>query len=309
MKNHLVTGIVSSAAAVASLAIMSSFSSAEAASFSFNTSNFTGSDIKVNITLDDKAAGDGKIQFTVKMAADSPSIGDLRGIFFNISDNSLLSGLQYSAASGAKLDVKQSAYSTTGSLSSVGNANLNGDGGNHSFEFALEIGENGLKGGKDDIQSTTFVLSHATRKLDLSMFSQQDFGVRVTSVGTGNNREGSSKLVGTSPLPPLSVTPTPVPPAPAPAPSPVVTTPTPAPAPAPAPAPSPTPVLPPVNIEPIQNPTVITPPPNADPVPTPPSHPNQPTEIPEPGTIAALVLTGAGATRWLKRRNQAHQTI
>jgi len=269
MKNALGLGTLSTAAAVASLTVVSSLSPAEAASFSFNASNFTGSNTKVTITLDDQAAGEGKIQFTVKTAADSPTVGDLRGIFFNIANDALLSGLQFNGK-----DITTTVKSA-GNVSSVGSANLNGDGNTHVFDIGVEIGQNGLKGGKDDFQSTTFVLSHASQALDLSLFAQQSFGVRMTSVGTGNNREGSSKLVGTSPLPPVSVTPTPAPSGSTPSPS-----------------PSPAPV-------------VIAPPPTASPVPVTPSQPSQPTEIPEPGATAALLLASVGTFNFLKRKNTA----
>lgn len=296
MNTSFLVGIFSSAAATASLLLLSSFSAAEAASFTFDASNFTGANAKVSISLDDKAAGDGKIQFTVKMAS-TTTIGDIRGLFFNISDDSLLSGLK---ATGDH--VTTTAYGA-GKISSVGNANLNGDGGNHVFDFGVEIGANGLKGGKDDIQTTTFTLSHASRALNLSMFTQQDFGVRLTSVGTvGGSRELSSKLVGTSPLPPIQVTPSPSPnpnpspspvsPSPAPNPSPSPVSPSPAPAPNPSPAPSP-------------NPVVITPPPSATPVPEAPAPDT--TEIPEPGTTAALLLAAAGVGKLLKKKDATVQ--
>jgi hypothetical protein len=297
MNSASLAKIFSAATATASLLLLSSFSAAEAASFTFDTSNFTGADAKVSITLDDKAAGDGKIQFTVKMPTGATTIGDIRGLFFNISDDSLLSGLR---ATGSHVTTTASG---AGKISSVGNVNLNGDGGNHVFDFGIEIGENGLKGGKDDIQTTTFVLSHTSRTLDLSLFAQQDFGVRLTSVGTaGGRRELSSKLVGTSPLPPIQVTPSPSPnpnpsptpasPSPAPNPSPAPVSPSPAPNPSPAPAPSP---------------VMITPPPSAAPVPETPT-PGKSTEIPEPGTTAALLLATAGAVKLLKKKDATVQT-
>ncbi|WAL62324.1 PEP-CTERM sorting domain-containing protein [Thermocoleostomius sinensis] len=291
MSTSFLTRVFSSTAATASLLLLSSFSSAEAASFTFNTSNFTGANAKVSITLDDKAAGEGNIQFTVKMAADATTIGDIRGLFFNISDDSLLSGLR---ATGSH--VTTTAYGA-GKISSVGKANLNGDGGNHLFDFGIEIGENGLKGGKDDIQTTTFVLSHTSRALDLSLFAQQDFGVRLTSVGTvGGSRELSSKLVGTSPLPPIQVNP----PSPSPSPSPA----SPSHSSSPSPNPSPSPVS--SSPAPAPAPVVITPLPSASPMPAP--VPSSSTEIPEPSITAGLVLATAGAIKWLRKKGATVQT-
>lgn len=181
MRNSFLKGTLSSVSAAIGLTIASSFfASAQAASLTFNTNSDSswGSPIISSIKLDDGVEA-GKVQFTVQIAKNSPTIGDIRGLFFNISNDSLLSGLKIEGT-----NVTTTAFGA-GSISKVGNANLNGDGGNHSFDIGVEIGENGLKGGKDDIQTTTFTLSHATQALDLSFFAQQEFGVRLTSVGTG----------------------------------------------------------------------------------------------------------------------------
>jgi hypothetical protein len=165
----------------------------QAATTSFDASQFTGSAAKVNVTLDDNN-GSGQITVTVRVVTDAqnPNTADIRGFFFNVADSGILSGL---SASGTHVN----ATSFTGNVSSVGNANLNGDGGQASFGGGVEIGENGLRGGRDDIRSTTFTLSHANMPLTLGMFSAQDFGVRLTSVGLPNgSREGSSKLEGSS---------------------------------------------------------------------------------------------------------------
>ncbi|GAB4379862.1 MAG: hypothetical protein Kow00121_34880 [Elainellaceae cyanobacterium] len=173
--------------------VSSAFSPAHAASLSFSLNPFTGSTAKVNVTLDDAVAGAGKVQFTVDVDK-SVSLADIRGVFFNVADSVPLDGLQYSGS-----DV--TAFSATGNVTSVGGSsnNVNGDGGSQSFDAGLEIGREGLKGGKDDIQSTVFTLSHSSLALDLSHFANQNFGVRLMSVGTGDDREGSSKLAAIVP--------------------------------------------------------------------------------------------------------------
>lgn len=272
MRNSFLKGTLSSVSAAIGLTIASSlFASAEAASLTFDTNSQSswGSPIISSITLDDQAAGAGKVQFTVQMAKDSPTIGDIRGFFFNISDDSLLSGLNIEGS-----HVTSTAFQA-GSISKVGSANLNGDGGRHSFDIGVEIGENGLKGGTDDIQTTTFTLSHATRSLDLSFFTQQAFGVRLTSVGTGTNREGSSKLVATSPMPQVVIPPT-----------------------QPENPPASEPDTPPAPEESV----VIAPPPTPGPVPETQNQIEKPAEVPEPGTSAALALAAVGGFRFLKRK-------
>lgn len=272
MKKPLSMGLLSSVAAIGGFtaALTGLMPSANAASLTFDTNQFTGDTIKARITLDDTVAGEGKIQFKVELAPDSPAIGDFRGVFFNIADNALLSGLRIEGP-------HVTTYVTgNGNITSVGNANLNGGGNVHSFDVGVEIGQNGLKGGKDDIQTTTFTLFHTSQSLDLSMFAQQEFGLRITSVGTGRNREGSSKLVGTSPeLPPIAI----VPPS----------NPTPEPDPEPPASPDPDPVT-------------INPPATPGPVPESSETPNNPTEVPEPGAVMALAIASVGAFKLLKRR-------
>jgi hypothetical protein len=292
MKNPRLMNLLSSAAAIggASAAFMAFVPVANAASLTFDANQFTGDAARVRITLDDMAAGAGKIQFKVDFVSDPSTsmLGDLRGIFFNIADNSLLSGLRIEGP-------QVTTYVTgNGNISSVGNANLNGGGNAHAFDVGVEIGQNGLKGGKDDFQTTTFTLFHTSQSLDLSLFAQQEFGIRVTSVGTGNRREGSSKLVATSPnLPPITVQPPSNPTlTPAPAPEvPVVANPTPTPAPEV-----------PVASEP--EPVTINPPATPGPVPDSSTTP-KPTEVPEPGAVSALAIASVGAFKFLKRRGQA----
>jgi len=65
------------------------------------------------------------------------------------------------------------------------------------FDMGIEIGTSGIE--EDDIQSTTFVLSHATASLTVEQFEFQDFGVRLSNVGPAGTRRSYltySKLTG-----------------------------------------------------------------------------------------------------------------
>ena len=160
------------------------------------TDNFGSDDIAVKITIED--IGD-DLKFTVDVLAPQPTdnIADLRGVFFDITNDALLPGL---SASGA--DVTDSQFSANNVINLGNGANLNGD-GNKNFDIGVEIGTQGIGG--DDIQSTMFLLQHASVNLDLSIFANQTFGVRATSTGpVGSNRDGSSKLKGccTDDIPP-----------------------------------------------------------------------------------------------------------
>ncbi len=180
---------------LAATAVVISFSPANAASMNFTINDFTGSDTRVKFTLDDAAAGSGKVQFKVDyLSTGSNTIADIRGIFFNILNDSLLSGLQITGT-----DVTAKKFGPAGSITSVGSGSNNLNGGGGSFDIGVEIGQEGIGQGKGDIQSTIFTLSHASQALTLAQFSEQNFGVRLMSVGSGNNRNGSSKLKGQAP--------------------------------------------------------------------------------------------------------------
>ncbi|HEY9629556.1 MAG TPA: PEP-CTERM sorting domain-containing protein [Coleofasciculaceae cyanobacterium] len=299
MRNALRRYILSAQVLSATLAIAgftaysATLAPAQAASLTIDTQPFTGSPASTKITLDDQN-GSGKVLFK----ADVAGIADLRGLFFNVGDDSLLaglqiSGLQYLNAAGKTISVadRNIKYSfDAGSVGSVGGKsnNMKGDGGSHVFDAGVEIGQEGIGQG-DDFRSAWFTLSLSDsflassagakfqKGLDLSYFSNQDFGVRLMSVGA--DREGSSKLAGTSPtLPPISSTPVTPPPV------------------------TPPPVTPPPsNPNPVEPPPVITLPPVAV-VPTVPESPQEPREIPEPGTAAALAIGAVAAFKLLKRQ-------
>lgn len=197
---HLWSNAVAPTFLAATAVVMASsiFAPAHAASMNFTIEDFTGSDTRVKFTLDDQIAGSGKVQFKVDyIATGNNTIADIRGIFFNIANDSLLKGLTVSGT-----DITTSQFGPAGSVQSVGGSsnNLNGGGGQKNlFDAGVEIGKEGIGNGKGDIQSTIFTLSHSSQALTLQQFSQQDFGVRLMSVGSGNSRNGSSKLKGQSP--------------------------------------------------------------------------------------------------------------
>jgi hypothetical protein len=195
MKKIFSTLLAPSVLAAASIAIASSsFSAAQAATTSFTINQFTGATTQVRFTLDDTIDGAGKVQFKVDYLGGTNALADIRGIFFNIKDDSLLSGLKVSGTD----DITTSKFGPAGTIGSVGNANLNGGGGpKNFFDAGIEIGTQGIGKG-DDFQSTTFTLSHLTQALTLDQFYSQDFGVRLTSVSSEKSREDSSKLKGIS---------------------------------------------------------------------------------------------------------------
>lgn len=127
------------------------------------------------------------------------NIGDLRGLFLNVTDESLLDGLTVSGS-----EITSSVFSANNVINLGGGSNLNGGGTPCPCDIGLEIGSPGI--GKNDIQSVTFTLSHVSADLDVSLLQGESFGVRVTSVGdAGGSRNGSSKLVGIVPEPTTAI--------------------------------------------------------------------------------------------------------
>jgi len=177
----------SSFAGLLACAVLGTAADAPALSFETLATPFTGSDTAVRITLTE-AGGD--IVFTLSV---EEGLADLRGVFFDIANDVLLAGL---SASGEFV----TGFFATGDVIDLGHGgNLHGGGTPCPCDIGVELGTPGI--GKDDIQSTSFVLSHNTESLSLADFSEQLIGVRVTSVGDEDSREGSSKLRGT--LPPI----------------------------------------------------------------------------------------------------------
>ena len=156
------------------------------ASKTFTIGEFTGNDIAANITLTEV---NGAIQVSVSVA--DGYIGDLRGLFFHIGNESLISSLSIAGS-----NVTNTKFGPANSVDSVDGAVISPG----KFDFGVEIGTEGI--GKDDIRSTTFTISSSAKTLTLADFINAnpngfDVGVRITSVGS--DRQGSSKLGGEIP--------------------------------------------------------------------------------------------------------------
>ncbi len=129
----------------------------------------------------------GALSFTITQ--ENGVIGDLRGVFFDVADESLLSTLKVNANS-SDIRIGDDLIRDLGDGS-----NMNGlTGSDKGYDVGIEIGTAGI--GKDDVLGYTFTLSSTARDLTLADFSQVDFGVRLTSVGMiSGKRVDSSKLL------------------------------------------------------------------------------------------------------------------
>lgn len=134
----------------------------------------------------------GTVTFSVRV--EGSYVGDLRGLFFDVADESLIGSLKIAEASPSLTRFIQG----NDTVVNLGNGSTmsglaGSDGG---FDAGLEIGTSGI--GKDDIQQFRFTLG-ASRALTLNDFANIDIGARLTSVGEiGTSRGSSSKLLETT---------------------------------------------------------------------------------------------------------------
>jgi hypothetical protein len=158
---------------------------------------FTGDPISVSIDVD-STTEPGHLLITLSVDGDDV-IGDLRGLFLQVSDESLLDGLSVVGEG-----ITSAQFLANGVTNLGKGSNLNGGGTPCPCDIGIEIGTPGI--GRDDFQSVSFTLSHASEMLDASFLNQQSFGVRVTSVGDPyGKRNGSSKLIGVVPEPTTAI--------------------------------------------------------------------------------------------------------
>jgi hypothetical protein len=150
-------------------------------------------DVTLNVTISELL--DGTLRFDLAVDTDTGMIGDLNGLFFDLSDATLLDGLTITGD-----DVTGVIYDEN-SVTKVDNYNnLNGEIVKEAgrFDAGVQFGTQGIA--QDDIQQTSFVLSHDSQSLSLDLFLAMDFGARLTSTGEIDGaRDGSVKLGGKAP--------------------------------------------------------------------------------------------------------------
>ncbi|MXQ10803.1 calcium-binding protein [Microvirga makkahensis] len=140
---------------------------------------------------------EGNLNFRVRVidvissSADVADIADIRGLFFHVSDETLLSSLKVSGP-----DVTTYVSSADRVMTVEKDATMEGEVGKSAGPFDVGIAFGTSGSGKDDIRETSFTLS-ASEPLGLEFVLQQHFGLRLTSVSNnGEGRDLSLKLVG-----------------------------------------------------------------------------------------------------------------
>ena len=149
-------------------------------------------DVSVQVTVTELDGGD--LQFDL-LVLDGAMTADIQGLFFDLSDDSLADGLNVTG-----LDATDWQFDANDVTNLGQGVNVNGEIVNEygAFDAGVQIGTSGMA--KDDIQSTSFIISHDTADLTLADVALQDFAVRLTSVGEEDgSRTGSLKLGTTAP--------------------------------------------------------------------------------------------------------------
>jgi uncharacterized protein YegL len=145
----------------------------------------------VSITVTDIAGGD--LEFTVAVGSDGGQTADLRGLFFHLRNFSSFTNL---TVTGDPAVVTDRQFGNNGVIDLGNGANMRGEAS--PFDIGVEFGTAGIGTG-DDVKTATFILS-ADQDLSLNDIELQQFGARLTSVGTeGGGRNDSLKLVGNAP--------------------------------------------------------------------------------------------------------------
>lgn len=167
------------------------------ASVIWDLTPFTGDPIGVNILVENDAAPNTlKITATVTPASGN-TLGDLRGIFFNIDGGAAGVTANMFSGVGFTINTATQVCLGTGITQCGGGDNaLTGGGQNSpiqagSFNVGIEIGTSGIGQG-DDFPTAVILFNYGV--LGLTPVDLGPFGARVTSVGTAQNRRGSSKL-------------------------------------------------------------------------------------------------------------------
>ncbi|HEB88858.1 MAG TPA: PEP-CTERM sorting domain-containing protein [Deltaproteobacteria bacterium] len=172
---------------------------AGAATISTTATVFHGAPLSLVMTIDDDSAlaDPGDLVITLELEVGS-NIGDIRGFYAHVSDESLLSGL---SITGPDITSSDFAANDVGDFGPGFNFNVAGS--PCPCDLGAEIGTASIAPG-DDIRITTFILSHASEDLTLGLFAGQSFGVWVDSVSRlGKERQVGhvTKLSGIVPVP------------------------------------------------------------------------------------------------------------
>ncbi|HEX7346157.1 MAG TPA: VCBS domain-containing protein, partial [Candidatus Limnocylindrales bacterium] len=165
--------------------------------FTINDQSTGGGTPVVQVHIRENADGTVTIRLTQLVSAMN-YLGDLRGFFMDLANESLLgtlnvSGSMLTLANGSVVSTTSAWTSGNDSVSTVGSNsnNMNGLlGTDRGFDFGIEIGTEGVGSKGDDVRAFEFTLGSTSRPLTLADFANVNFGVRIMSVGLDTNGDG-----------------------------------------------------------------------------------------------------------------------
>lgn len=142
------------------------------------------------VTITDTGAGAVSVEASVADPINAGlSKGDILGLWFDISDESVLADLAFNTVLASVINANNVGAKP---FSGDNNINLNGR-GETGWDFAVKVGENGSDGGFN--QNVAFNMTGSG--LSAGLFADQRVGMRVQSIeGTTKFDGGSAKLIG-----------------------------------------------------------------------------------------------------------------
>jgi hypothetical protein len=149
--------------------------------FLINDSSTGGNVPIVQVTITENA--DGTVTFDlVQVAVAGAYLGDLRGLFFDVADELLVSSGNFTVVPTTNFTELLEGNDSVKDLGQGANMQglLGSDGG---YDVGIEIGTSGIGTNGDDVRSFSFTLDNSLRDLTLADFANVSFGVRLTSVG------------------------------------------------------------------------------------------------------------------------------
>jgi hypothetical protein len=158
-------------------------------------------DVNVKVTLTELDSGD--MQFDLEVLEDTGSIGDLRGMFFTMEDDSLADDLSVTGD-----DITGSKFKDDGVDKLKGGIKIPKDIKDYfgKFDGGVAIGSKDLDAHDDDddddefdddIRTTSFVVSHDSEPLTYEDFESQAFVIDLESVGAeGGERDDDATILG-----------------------------------------------------------------------------------------------------------------
>lgn len=160
-----------------------------------NTVYFEITDGTVNVGVTVIEQSDGSLKFDLEVMDDTGVIGDLNGLFFDLADDSIAENLQVTGSDLTGDNIDANSVTKVDGYNNINGEVIKEDG---RFDVGVQFGTQGIGG--DDIQSTSFTMSTVDgAALSLTDIVNQDFAVRLTSVGEIDGaRNGSVKISGTS---------------------------------------------------------------------------------------------------------------